>query len=381
MARADADGGGDTIVFSSLFDAPQTIKLTGGYNPLTLNDSATTTITGPGANLLTISGGGGGKVFSVYGSADLSGLTITGGYGDFSGGLSSTGTTVLTNCTIAGNSGVYGGGLFNANGTLTLDNCTVAGNSTSHLGGGLDNAFGGTTSLTNCTVSGNFAGDGGGLENFDGTLSLTDCTVTGNAAVEGGGLNNQGSLTLTNTIVAGQESGGDIAGGFTDGGGNLIGGDPLLAPLGDYGGPTPTVALLPGSPAIGKGVSGPGVPATDQRGQPRSGRIDIGAFQSQGAGIVVNDTADEVLTGPGQLSLRAAVDLANVLATAETISFDPQVFGTMPHTITLTAGPLVLTDPATTNIIGPGANLLTVSGNSASRVFDMEGGSAARYRG
>ena len=58
--------------------------------------------------------------------------------------------------------------------------------------------------------------------------------------------------------------------------------DPLLAPLSDYGGPTATMALLPGSPAIAGGATGPGTPATDQRGQPRTGHVDIGAFQSQG---------------------------------------------------------------------------------------------------
>ena len=40
-------------------------------------------------------------------------------------------------------------------------------------------------------------------------------------------------------------------------------------------------------------------------------------------------------------------------------------------------GPLVLTDPATTTIIGPGAKLLTFKGNGRSRVFDVRGGSLA----
>ncbi|MFO0960935.1 MAG: choice-of-anchor Q domain-containing protein, partial [Isosphaeraceae bacterium] len=57
--------------------------------------------------------------------------------------------------------------------------------------------------------------------------------------------------------------------------------DPLLAPLGDYGGPTWTMALLPGSPAINSGSSS-GTPSTDQRGKPRVGGTDIGAFESQG---------------------------------------------------------------------------------------------------
>jgi hypothetical protein len=58
--------------------------------------------------------------------------------------------------------------------------------------------------------------------------------------------------------------------------------DPLLAPLGDYGGPTWTMPLLPGSPALNAGASGDGIPATDQRGLARVGGVDIGAFESQG---------------------------------------------------------------------------------------------------
>ena len=65
--------------------------------------------------------------------------------------------------------------------------------------------------------------------------------------------------------------------------GNIVGvADPLLAPLGNYGGPTQTVALLPGSPAIGAGIAVTGV-TTDQRGEPLdSPNPDIGAFRSQG---------------------------------------------------------------------------------------------------
>jgi hypothetical protein len=63
--------------------------------------------------------------------------------------------------------------------------------------------------------------------------------------------------------------------------------NPGLAPLGDYGGPTQTIALLPGSPAIDAGTSGPGIPATDQRGEPRHGAPDIGAFESLGFTLTI----------------------------------------------------------------------------------------------
>jgi hypothetical protein len=116
-------------------------------------------------------------------------------------------------------------------------------------------------------------------------------------------------LALGNTIVAGNTatgSGPDIDGyavasrgynliGDPSGGSgfvatDLLGVNPLLAPLANYGGPTPTMALLPGSPAIDAGsnalaVDPSGNPlTTDQRGFARiiNGTVDIGAFESRG---------------------------------------------------------------------------------------------------
>jgi len=160
----------------------------------------------------------------------------------------------------------------------------------------------GTATLTNCTLSGNQAesGDfgsagGGGVFN-GGTATLTNCTVSGNSAFGGSGGSygggvfntNSGTATLTNTIVAGN-AGDDIVGTIT-GSNNLIGGDPLLAPLADNGGPTQTMALLPGSPAINAGTA-TGAPNKDQRGFDRVGAVDIGAFESD---IVVVATTTTV---------------------------------------------------------------------------------------
>jgi hypothetical protein len=116
--------------------------------------------------------------------------------------------------------------------------------------------------------------------------------------IDGGGIDNQGTATLSNTIIAGQNSGGDINGGYTDGGNNLIGGNPLLAPLGDYGGPTLTMPPLPGSPALGGVLANtPGTPSTDQRGLARNtaATTDIGAVEFQYATtttVAVLDTAN-----------------------------------------------------------------------------------------
>src|SRR5262249_42626938 len=109
--QANSENGGDTIVFSSLFHTPQTITLTSG--PLTLSGPATT-INGPGAAMLTISGGEVSQVIDVEGGfAAISGLTISGGRANHGGGLINKGANLsLTSVTITGNSATTGGGLF-----------------------------------------------------------------------------------------------------------------------------------------------------------------------------------------------------------------------------------------------------------------------------
>ncbi len=152
-----------------------------------------------------------------------------------------------------------------------------------------------------------------------GTVNLTACTITGNSGL-GGGVANQssygypdsGTATLTDTIVAdntgASASASDItgsgnvsgsynligtggSGGLADGvDGNIVGTSPDdlgLALLGNYGGPTQTFALLPGSPALAR-VRSPTTREPPLRSPPISGESpstsgpDIGAFQSQG---------------------------------------------------------------------------------------------------
>ncbi|MFO1493690.1 MAG: choice-of-anchor Q domain-containing protein [Lysobacterales bacterium] len=62
--------------------------------------------------------------------------------------------------------------------------------------------------------------------------------------------------------------------------------DALLSPLADNGGPTLTMALQSTSPAINAGTA-TGAPSVDQRGLPRFGAVDIGAYEAQG-GIWAN---------------------------------------------------------------------------------------------
>jgi fibronectin-binding autotransporter adhesin len=123
------------------------------------------------------------------------------------------------------------------------------------------------------------------------TATLTDTIVAGNTDSMGGpsdiGGTQASQVTGSNNLIGTGGSGG-ITGG-SDGNIVLTSLANLgLAPLGDYGGPTETMALLPGSAAIGAGTAAAGV-TTDQRGAPRpaSGAVDIGAFQDQGYTVAV----------------------------------------------------------------------------------------------
>src|SRR5262249_60736280 len=86
--------------------------------------------------------------------------------------------------------------------------------------------------------------------------------------------------------------------------------NPLLGPLQDNGGPTPTMALLPGSPALDAGCNS-NAPATDQRGFARiaNGTIDIGAFESRGfrLDIASGDHQQAMVNIPFALPLRVTV--------------------------------------------------------------------------
>src|SRR5262249_30496487 len=106
---------------------------------------------------------------------------------------------------------------------------------------------------------------------------------------------------------------------------------------------------------------------------------DIGAFQTQPA-LVVNTTSDGTGSPAGDLSLRQAVNLANALTGAQSITFDATVFAT-PQTITLTSGQLELSNTSGTETISGSAAGVTVSGGGASRVFQVDSGVTATLSG
>jgi hypothetical protein len=429
---ADALGGDQTITFASSLTSggPATIDLNGSLGSLILNDTTgTLTIDGPGVGLLSISGQNAIRDIQAYGSSEIENLTVTGGYasggGNTSGGIDveSGATLTIHDATISGNTGNYGGGI-NNNGTLTITNSTISGNTAGNFGGGvynngllnisnstlsgnvafnggaIENYYGGSTTLVNSTISGNTAHSGGGIWNNGSSLALTDCTLADNVATvanHGGGID--GGATLYGTIVAGN-SNKDIAFGTCIGTYNLVGDgtgglstasssynilnfNPDLTPLGNYGGPTQTMALLPQSPAIGANTGFSGV-TSDQRGFARpTSYADIGAFETQPIPLVVNTISDDPI-GPNQLSLRDAINLADAMGGNQRISFATSLTANGPATINLTAGlgALHTNDPVgTLTIDGPGSSLLSINAEGHSGVFNIGGGGTTAISG
>lgn len=244
----------------------------------------------------------------------------------------------INNSTFSGNGGGGGGGIWNRS-TMTINNSTFSGNSVLDLGGGISNP--GTATISNSTFNGNFeiTSTGGAIQSGP-MLMITNCTFSGNEAVMfGGAISATGGVISNSTFSANRANGfirAAVGGGAIDGpvtiqnsivanstgsnpgncsqgllgpvmsngynisddstcGFNSIGDmnniDPQLGPLHNNGGPTQTMAIPSGSPAVNAGNPGGCTDGnghllkTDQRGMPRpdeeSGRCDIGAYELQ----------------------------------------------------------------------------------------------------
>jgi Ca2+-binding RTX toxin-like protein len=227
------------------------------------------------------------------------------------GGAESTGDTAIGNSTFAGGeAGDNGGGVGANSGQIYVYNTTITGNGAANSGGGID-IGGAAATLVNCTVVGNTAALGGGIHVGTGTVELGNTLVAENTGAgaadvlpDGG----EGVVSLGHNLI-GDGTGSTLVNGA---GGDRVGTttqpiDPLLAPLANNGGPTQTLALLPGSPAIDAGEDALALDpnanplTTDQRGPgfPRvlGGAVDIGAFEAPDQPPVVSGVAVSAVEG------------------------------------------------------------------------------------
>jgi CSLREA domain-containing protein len=238
---------------------------------------------------------------SSTGQVRIVGLEITGGQlGQNGGGIFNDGSLALEKVTVFDNQGLFGGGVANAGGTMTVSNSTFFDNTASSSGGGISTGtVGNSTSITSTTIAGNTANlDAGGIQGGVGQTSLRSVLISGNTDTSGGNApdcaQQAGFFESSGDTLVADPTG---CGGLTNGPGDIEGQDPLLGPLAYNGGPTRTLSLLAGSPAINAADE---CPPDDQRGAPRSA-CDIGSYERVLLrGILVNlvGTSDaDVLRG------------------------------------------------------------------------------------
>src|SRR5262249_36089302 len=213
------------------------------------------------------------SAISISGNTAVGGGSVRGGYG---GGIDNTGTLTINNSTVSGNLARKGrnfvggeGGGIGSSGPLTINNSTLSGNV--GVGGGIFNS--GPLTISNSTLGGNF---GGGLF---WSATLQDNIFAKSFNCPGQKTPNGHNPSKHNTC------------NFT-GPGDMNNINPNLGSLQNNGGPTQTMALPSGSPAVDAGNpsgctdSSGHLLKTDQRGMPRpdpedTGGCDMGAYERQ----------------------------------------------------------------------------------------------------
>jgi len=258
-------------------------SMTGGGGAIA-NGGTLTVIDSIFSGDLSNSGGGGGAIDSG-GTLAVNNCAFSGNSAGTGGAIEAYGAATITDSTFTGNTGVDGGGAIDNDGTTTVTNSTFSGNSASSssgdFGGGAIESYGGTLTVINSTFSGNSASsEGGAIDSFNGaTLMAFNNIFTGNAsslssggagiADLGGTVNASYNLYYQNLDAGTTE---DDCNNCTSNTNAITGSNPLLAALGNYGGPTQTMLPEPGSPAICAGTSGlmPSGLTSDQRGFSRT---------------------------------------------------------------------------------------------------------------
>jgi CSLREA domain-containing protein len=237
---------------------------------------------------------------------------------------------------------------------------------------------GAKTEILNCTFSGN------GIANTE--LPYIAEVSVGNSIFSNSPISTQGG-SFSQVMSLGYNLSTDNGNGRLTATGDQINTDPKFDPQGLQfnGGPTRTIALVSGSPALDQGKSN-GL-TRDQRDYIRpvdnpaianaSGGdgSDIGAFEAStdvlqsGPTFVVNthDDHDDGHCGVTDCSLRDAVLRSNTLDGLNTITFAQSVTGTIALDSAL--GHLVVSGPTTFN--GPGARILRISGNNMTRLLQF----------
>lgn len=390
VVTLSGDLNGDDVGFTNNGENSYHVLFTNSTTPVTLDG---VTISGGNAN-----GSGnrsyGGGILDESDSLVLVNVIVSGNSAAINGGgmHSADGSPTLTAVTFSGNRAASGGGLYNGiRNEPTLTRVTFGGNSATSQGGGMYNDPTSNSTLTAVTFHDNTAASGGGIYNVANNLALTNGTFYGNSATaEGGAMNIRSSNpTLTNVTFSANSasSGGGIyawefsnpqvrnsifwgnaggqiyksadstvtvsdsvvQGGYA-GGSNILVADPLLGALGDYGGGSQTLPLLPGSSAIDAG-NDTHCPATDQRGVPRpqGPQCDIGAFEL----VYLIPTATTTAATAVTFNSATLNGIVNANGSSTTVTFEYGLTTSYGTTVTASPSPVTgSTDTAVSYALG-----------------------------
>lgn len=222
-AIATVDEGGVIFFVSPLFDSPRNILLSTEHG--TLNIPRAITIQGRGANMLTIR-----PEFGTFGifrlnrdAVSLNGMTIANGntVDIGGGGIRAIGTRLslnVTDCNITNNEGSYGGAiLIGSDVTVNITGSTLSNNTARFTGAPSGGAIhnNGTLTITNSTLSGNqdigSSNSGGAIWTATGA-TIESSTITNNEVFGTGGAGGivqsgtGGAVVIRNSIIAGNRN-------------------------------------------------------------------------------------------------------------------------------------------------------------------------------
>ena len=244
IETANSSAGADTVTFDASLTG-QTIVL---GDELSISDDLT--ITGLGADQLTLDGNGNSRIFNIsdgsFGTlliVEIRGLALINGFSDNGGAISNeedltvkdclfsendvsstqiqsagfnnggairngVGSLEVSNTTFSNNLAVDGGAIYNINGTVNVMNSMFSENmatTTQGQGGGIYGIYG-SVAITECSFLSNSASSyGGGIGTLYGTLSVTDSFFSNNSAgsySSGGAIHNNGQMTVTRSVFS-----------------------------------------------------------------------------------------------------------------------------------------------------------------------------------
>ena len=385
----------------------------------TLHITDDLTIYGPGADLLSISGGEERRVFEI-----ASGVTVV-----------ITDVAVVEGYTFTTGAEGGGAGILNA-GDLTLRRVVMAdnfadGNSGDGHGGAIMNRAGATLMVEDSALINNVANTYGGAIRQRGSAEIVNTTISENTAEIAGGIHSEGPDRLIHTTVANNFAQ-SFAGGYRDFDGdaefhysifadnnaaqtqpgdknlaltrfqsiyatwnviqtnsdgrfsgaiegitqndNLVGVDPQLLPLSTVGGSTPIHRLAIDSPAVDPADSDDPPPENslpqDQHGVWRDINPDMGSAEWDApalAGTIIVNSLDSLVdgfVGAGGLTLPEALLFSE---DSSVIEFDTRLFedengNPLPQQAIELREPLIV--DKSVDLLGPGANRLQIDGTN-----------------